>query len=125
MISDIKVWLLKKPNEKIKANCQFVVDNAWKMKGTLMNGAKGLFVGLPGKWAQELKDGKMVDKLDEKTGKKIWYPDVACIDHEAQRQLNEAIIQEYNKQVGNSPSNQGTAPGPTDQTSKRSNIPFG
>ena len=124
MISDVKVWLLKKANDKIKANVQFVVDNAWKMKGTLMNGTKGLFVGLPGKWAQELKDGKMVDKLDPKTGKKIWYPDISCIDHEAQRQLNEVVIQEYNKQVGNGPSDQGTAPGPTDQT-KRSNIPFG
>ena len=117
MISDIKVWPLKKAHDKIKANVQFVVNNAWKIKGTLLVGEKGMFVGLPGKYA---------DKVDEKTGKKIWYPDVACIDHEAQRQLNEAIIQAYNKQVGNTVSDQGAAPGPTDQTKpERSNIPFG
>jgi DNA-binding cell septation regulator SpoVG len=126
MISDIKVWPLKTAHKSIKANVQFVVNNAWKVKGTLMVGEKGMFVGLPGKFAQEFDktQNKYVDKIDPTTKKKIWYPDVSCIDHEAQRQLNEAVIQAYNKQTGNAPSDQGTAPGPTDQT-KPNNIPFG
>jgi len=131
MISDIKVWPLKKEHKSIKANVQFVVNNAWKVKGTLMAGEKGMFVGLPGKFATELdpSTGKYVDKIDPTTKKKIWYPDISCIDNEAQRQLNEAVVQAYNKLSGNKSADQGpSASGTEDQTQHtpaRQNIPFG
>ena len=117
-ISEIKVWPLKKDHPKIKANVQFVVDNTWKIKGTLMAGEKGLFVGLPGKYGEQ---------VDPKTGKKPWWPDISCVNKEAQQQLNEEVVKAYNKITGNRPSNQDTQDSsPEDQTpTQRSNIPFG
>jgi DNA-binding cell septation regulator SpoVG len=101
--SEIKVWPLKKDNPKVKANGSFVIDEAIKVKFTLFNGPKGLFVGLPGK-----------SGLD-KEGKKVWYPDVSIISVEVQKQVNDAVLKEYNKRIGNTTLSQGKAAGPVNQ----------
>jgi len=118
-ISEVKVWPLKntKPGMKVKANGMFVYDGAFKLKFTLFQGSKGLFVSFPGKYGE---------KIDEKTGKKIFYPDIKCMDEDVRAQLNAAAISEYNKATGNDGMNQGEAAGPTNQAStpSKKKIPF-
>jgi len=107
VITEVKVWPLKNAHPKIKANAAFVVNNAFKIKCTVFNGPKGLFVGLPGRYG---------DKVNPETNKKPWYSDVDCITEDARSEMTKAVIEEYNKVAGNAPSSQGEAAGPSDQT---------
>lgn len=109
MISDVNVWPVQNQG-KIRARGNFLVSNAFKVQYTLFQGPKGLFVGLPGR------------KGKDKEGNEKWYSDVYCQDDDVRKQMNDAVIKAYNEKTGNV-SNQGEAPGPTDQTSG-STIPF-
>lgn len=112
-VTDVKVWPLKKPNDKVKANGVFVVNDALKVKYTLFKGQKGLFVGLPGKYG------------DNKEGKKEWYPDVQLINEDAQKVVNAAVLKEYNKVTGNTAGlSQGKAAGPSSQVEDEDELPF-
>ena len=110
MISDVKVWPLKRNNAKVKANASFTIDNKFRIRCTIFQGQKGLYVGLPGKYG---------DKIDEETGKKVWYEDVTCINREARQELTQKVIDKFNEETGNVMS-QGSAPGPENQD----NIPW-
>lgn len=115
VISDVQVYPLKKSHPKIKANGTLVVGSAFKIKFTLFNGPKGLFVGFP---------GEQGEKINEKTGKKEWYPYVSVIDDNTRKELQKAVVGAYNKKVGNDTKlDQGTAAGPTNQT-EDDDIPF-
>lgn len=116
MISDVTVFLPKgNTSPKIKANGTFVIGGAYKVKYTLFSGPKGLFVGLPGQYGS---------KPNPETGKKEWYPNVSCINDEASRELNKAVIAAYNKKTGNSSMNQGEAEGPSNQAPDDDGVPF-
>ena len=112
VISDIQVYPLKNPHPTIKANLSFVINEAFKVKATLIQGPSGLFVGFPGKFG---------DKIDEQTKKQPFYADIVCFNKETSKQLNEAVLAAYQSKTGRTELNQGTAPGPTDQ---RVNTPF-
>ena len=93
MISGVLVWLPKgNTNSKIKANGVFTVNDAFQIKYTLFNGPKGMYVSLPGRYG---------DKIDEATGKKTWYSDVKVVSDEAKKQMEKAVLDAYNKKVGN------------------------
>ena len=110
MISEVKVWPLSRNHAKIKANGSFVVSNAFKVKCTVMQGEKGLFVSLPGKRGQtQGEDGKFP-----------WYPDVQCITKDAQAEMSKAVLDKYNEVVNGEVPSQGEASGPTNQD----HIPF-
>lgn len=109
-ISNIRVWPLKKPHAKIAANGDFIVDGGFKVKFTLFKSAKGMFVGLPGRYGD----------TPGEDGKKPWYADVSFVDDNVRNELTERVVAEYNKATGGETMNQGEAPGPTNQ----SNIPF-
>lgn len=110
IISDIQVFPLKKDHPNIKANGSFVVNEAFKLKFTIFKGAKGLFVGFPGESGQ---------KINEKTGKKEWYPFVSVIDKDTSINLNKQILAVYNSKTGNS-MHQGEAA----SASSQEEIPF-
>lgn len=109
-IGDIKVWPTK-GNSVIKANGLVTLDDVLNVKFTIMNGSKGMFVGFPGKYG---------DKVDDKTGKKPWYPDVSFPKNDEadtfRQQLTAAIVNAYTTATG-SDLNQGQASGPTNQDS--------
>ena len=107
MIKAIQVWPNKTNRPTIAGNGSFLYNEAFKIKFTLFKGPKGLFVGLP---------STKSNKMDEKTGKPIYYPDVKCMDDELLTQINTECITKYNEVVGGS-LNQGEAPGPTNQAS--------
>lgn len=114
-ISDVTVFLPKgNGSPKIKANGSFVIGGSYKVKYTLFSGPKGLFVGLPGQYGT---------KVDPETGKKEWYPNVSCINDEAKRELDKAVIAAYNKKTGNTGANQGSAPEPSNQADD-DGVPF-
>lgn len=110
MISDVKVWPLKKEHKSIAANASFVVDG-FVVKCRVMKSSKGLFVGLPSR------------QYEDKDGNKKWNDEVFPVNEETRKNLNDAVLNAYNKAAGNTQMNQGEAPGPTDQT--KDNIPFG
>ena len=117
-INEIKVWPLKKDHPRVKANGVFTYDGVFKMKFTLLQGPEELFVSFP---------GNLGEKIDEKTGKKIFYPDIKCIDKDVYARLKAGVIAEYNKVTGNEDMNQGEGAGPENQaptpTTKR-DIPW-
>jgi len=105
MISDVKLWPNQAGNSKVKARGNFLANNAFRIQFTLFEGSSGLYVGLPGRYGTKLKED----------GSKVWYSDVFVEDQEVRKQMNEAVIQKYNETVGNGPTHQGEAPGPTSQ----------
>ena len=107
MISDVKVWPVKRENSRVKANASFIVNNAFRVKCTVFNGEKGMFVGLPGKYSE---------KVDPETNKKKWYPDVDVIDDTVRKQMTDAVLKEYNNAINNTK----TAPA----AKSDDNIPF-
>ena len=109
-ITSIRVWPLKKEHPKIAANGDFIVDEGFKVRFTLFKTAKGMFVGLPGRYGDNSGEN----------GKKPWYADVAFVDDAVRNELTERVIAEYNKATGGAQMDQGEAPEPTNQ----SNIPF-
>lgn len=106
--TDIEVYPLKKEHPKVKANGSFIHGGVVKVRYTLMNGANGLFVSLPGR------------KGTDADGNDKWYSDVYIIDDNSRTELQGAVIAKYNEVSGNG-LDQGEAAGPTDQSS---NIPF-
>jgi len=116
-ITSIKVWPRKGDGtSKVLANAQFTYDDTFKIKCTIFKGNPGPFIGFPGGYG---------NKVDEKTGKKIFYPDVSCVNEDMRIQLNTAIISEYNKVSGSDGMSQGEASGPTNQdTPGKRTIPF-
>ena len=117
-VSEVRVWPIKNPKFSIRANGVFTYNGAFQLKFSLIKGSKGdLFVSFPGKYG---------DKVDPKTNKKIFYPDIKCLDDDVRTQLSAAAIAEYNKATGNDSMNQGDADGPTNQTNmpNKRNIPF-
>jgi DNA-binding cell septation regulator SpoVG len=109
MISDVQVYPLKKDHPKIKANGSFMINNAFRVQFTLYAGPKGLFVGFPGQEGQ---------KVNEKTGKKEWFPFVSVKNEEVSKQLQQLVISEYNKRKGNTgASATQSRPTQTQQTS--------
>ena len=115
-ISDAKVWPVK-ANEYIKANAQFTVNNAFKLKATIRNGQNGLYVSFPGTSGE--KPGA--------DGKKPFYPHIECFNKEVRQQVNNTLLAEYYKTAGVTPPNpmdQGAPKEQIDQT-KPATIPFG
>jgi stage V sporulation protein G len=106
-ISKVEVFPIKNHPGKVKANGSFVYGGALKVKFTLINGEKGLFVGLP------TRKGK------DKEGKDTWYPEVSFLDKNLQQELQKAAVDAFNKYDGKGMS-QGSAAGPTSQD----NVPF-
>ena len=113
MITEVKIWPLKKEHPRIKANASFVLGEAFRIKCTIFKGDKGLWVGLPGRYVDD----------KENPGQKKWFNDVDCISKEARKQLNDAVLNKYNEEIGGTPTPQGSAEGPSDQT--KQNVPFG
>lgn len=111
-ISDVRCWPIKNPKGKLRANGDFVYDNAFRMKFAIFEGTKGLFVSFPGQQSDKKGDN----------GKPIFYPFIKCLDDGVRNQLNEQCIQKYNEGTGNDGMNQGEAAGPTNQS--KDNIPF-
>jgi DNA-binding cell septation regulator SpoVG len=109
-ISSVKIWPLKKDHPKIKANCRIVIDEKFSISAAIRQGEKGLYVSLPGHYG-------------ERNGEREWFDDVACVSKEARKELTETVLKAYNEEIGNGPTNQGEAPGPTAQTKQQ--IPFG
>lgn len=115
-ISDIQLYVVN-GNKTIKANGSFLVNSAVKIRFTLMDGQKGMFVGLPGKY-YEAKDG---------SGKK-WASDVEVLDEAVVKTLTKLINDAYAKKTGNLKS--GSTTGTADQgkskagTEDQSNLPF-
>lgn len=113
LFSNVQVFPLKKSHPTIKANGTVVISDAVKVKFTLWNGPKGLFVGFPGEKGQ---------KINEKTGKQEFYPYISVIDDSARKELQKAVIAAYNTKTGNKMS-QGEAAGPSSQVEEEE-IPF-
>lgn len=106
MITEVKVYPLKKDHEKIKANGTVVIDGKYKVRVTVRSGDKGLWVGLPGRFDDKKKDDQ---------GRPVWYSDFQTITKEAQKELSEAVLDAYSKEVSGTPTSQGEAAGPTNQ----------
>lgn len=113
LISDVQVFPLKKLHPKIKANGTLVVGGAFKVKFTIFNGPKGLFVSFPGEQGQ---------KINEKTGKKEWYPYVSVIDKNINTEMQKIVMTAYNSKTGNT-LDQGEAVGASSQVDDNE-IPF-
>lgn len=112
-ISEVRCWPIKNPKGKLRANGDFVYDGAFRLKFTVFEGTKGLFVSYP---------GQMSEKKDEKTGKNIFYPFIKCLSDDVRNELHETVMGAYNKATGNDGMNQGDSAGPSDQS--KDNIPF-
>lgn len=112
-ITNVQVFPLKREHKTIKANGSFTINDAFKIKFTIMSGSKGLFVGFPGKYGE---------KVDPETNKKPWYSDVICIKEEVKTELTATILKAYNNKTSNN-LNQGEAEGPNNQET-HSNIPY-
>jgi DNA-binding cell septation regulator SpoVG len=69
----------------IKARGSFTVSKKIRINCTVMEGSKGLFVGLPGR------------KGKDKDGNDKWYGDVYIADKALQERINTAVIAEYKK----------------------------
>jgi DNA-binding cell septation regulator SpoVG len=109
-ITEVKLFKVN-GHKTIKANGDFTVNNALKVKFTLMNGPKGLFVGLPGEYYQP-KDGS----------EKKWASKVEVTSEEFVKTLSKAVIDAYNKGTNKSASvDQGKS---TIGTQDQANIPF-
>jgi DNA-binding cell septation regulator SpoVG len=111
-ISSVKVWPLEKEHPKIKANCRIYLDEKIAIQASVRKSEKGLWVALPGHFGK-------------KDGQEKWFDDVACTSKEARDELTQKVVSAYNDAVGNEPTNQGEAAGPTDQTKDTDQIPFG
>lgn len=104
-ISDVKVFPMKNKHPRIRANCSFVVAGRFRVKCTVAESPKGLYVGFPGRYSE---------KLDPETGKKIWYDDVCPVSKDAREEITSIIMTAYKKLNDKSET-------PTN----RDNIPFG
>lgn len=120
VITDVNVFL---PNEKapkaIKANGTFTVSGAFKVKFTLWEGARGMWVQLP---------AQKSEKVNPETGKSDYYPYVSAISKEVEAELNKAVLDAYAKKTGKKVTNelsQGQAAGPASQVDPYTdNVPF-
>lgn len=78
---EAKVWKSDKP--WLKANANITIDNSFVVKGIkVIEGKNGLFISMPNKKSVE---GNYLD---------ICFP----ITKEARKQINEAILEQYNKE---------------------------
>lgn len=102
MFSEIKLWPNKNSNSKIRANGSCLISNAIRLKFTVAQGSKGLFVGLP---SRAYKD---------KEGNTKYSNEVFIEDKTVMKQLTEQVIAAYNEQTG-AMLNQGDAAGPSSQ----------
>ena len=103
-ISEVKIWPVK-GNKVVKANGSFTINDAISIKCSVMEGTKGLWIGLPGKYAEVKNDeGQMVRKKDE-NGKDIWYSDVFVKSKDLYKSIQDTVLAAYNKETGNT---QGT-----------------
>jgi DNA-binding cell septation regulator SpoVG len=107
LVSDVQIWPVDGQG-KVKARGNFMVANAFKVQYSLMQGPKGLFVGLPSR------------KGKDKEGNEKWYNDVFCTDEAVFKEMNTAVLAAYKSKTGTS---QGEAQGPSDQ-SRSDGIPF-
>lgn len=112
MITDIRVWPVS-DHQKIIARGDFIVNGAFKINYTLFQSGNGPFVALPGRFGT---------KLDENRKKK-WYSDVYCVDDEVRKQMNQMVLAAYREKTGIG-TDQGEAPGPTNQAIQGDNVPF-
>ena len=117
MITEVKIYPLKKDNAKIKANGTVVFDHKYKVRVTVRNGDKGLWLGLPGRFDENKKDDK---------GRAVWYSDFQTITKEAYKELHDTVMKAYSDEIGGQPVDQGAADGPTNQdaTPDGDNPPF-
>jgi DNA-binding cell septation regulator SpoVG len=67
-------------------NGDFIVDDAFRIRFSLMRGPQGMFVSLPGRYGE---------KPDPETGKKVWYSEVFAVTDEIKNQLNAAVLNAY------------------------------
>lgn len=83
-ITDIRIKLITKPEDKLKAIASFTIDNAFVVRNVkVIEGANGLFIAMPSKPSP---DGVYRD---------IAHP----INTETREQLNSAILDAYKAEV--------------------------
>ena len=112
VISEVKLFLPKDTSSKLKASGTFVLDKAVEVNYTLLEGPKGLFVGMPGNYGK---------KQDPATGKLPFYQSIKILDKKIQADLTKAVLEAYNKKTSGSVTSQGHAAGPDSQVD---DIPF-
>jgi DNA-binding cell septation regulator SpoVG len=78
-ITDVKLYTTK-GNSAVKANGSFVYNGAFEIKFSLLQGPKGLFVGLPG------------ESYVDKEGQKKWASKVKCVNDDITKEIQKAIL---------------------------------
>ena len=90
----------------IKAFGSVTIGGIFQVNIRVLDGSKGLFIGLP---------GRMSEEIDSKTGKKKWYSDVYIQDTAHRQEFNDLVIAEFHKQVST---------GSTKSKQPKQNFPF-
>jgi len=106
VITEVKVYPLKKDHPKIKANGTIVIDDKYKVRVTIRASDKGLWVGLPGRYDENKKDDQ---------GRPVWYNDFQAITKDAHKEIADIVLDAYGKETAGTPAPQGDAEGPTNQ----------
>lgn len=109
LITNIKVFTAPEGAGKVKANVYFTVASFLTIKGTVIDGANGLFVSLPG-------------RKYESNGETKWASDVKTVNKEATQKLQAEILAAYNSFISNESASTGN--GDATATAGSDTIPF-
>jgi DNA-binding cell septation regulator SpoVG len=84
VISNITIFPVS-GNDKVKANAYLTVANMFKIKATIMQNDKGMFVSFPGRYYKA------------KDGTEKWASDVETVNKEVTKTVSNMLIEEYKK----------------------------
>jgi DNA-binding cell septation regulator SpoVG len=103
LITKVELRLMKGNKSKVKAMGHMILGNELiRINCTVLEGDKGVFVGLPGNTGED------------KEGNKKWYSHVYFIDKDARQEMSDTVLAEFAKLNGGSGVATDTATTPTD-----------
>ena len=99
-ITEVKVYPVRKPDDKLKAFVTMILDNCFVIRDMkVINGNTGLFVAMP---SRKKADGTYAD---------IAHP----LNSDMRKQMEELVLQEYKRVIAEKGEPDGTEESPYDE----------